>query len=163
MAAPAFLTRRRGLAVCRTAVTCSVTVVIAAVLSKSALRRARNPARGRSRRPSAICSSGSSSASRVPAGAAAFASWKSAASMASSSRSTRERSDMGSLHSRAEFLQRAELELLDGAFGLLQPARDFANAPFLHEPLDDHPALILRQLVHEPEEPPRRCGPRPDS
>src|SRR5579864_268917 len=63
------------------------------------------------------------------------------------------RSGMAALHSRAQRLQRAELQLLDGAFGPAEPRRDVAHAPLMREAFDDDGALRRGQLVDVPEEP----------
>src|ERR1700720_2953618 len=70
----------------------------------------------------------------------------------SSSRSTSGRSAIGTLHLRAETLQGAELQLLHGAFGPVQPAGNVPDAPLLDEALDDDTALIGWQLVDEAKE-----------
>src|SRR5919198_6493009 len=103
-----------------------MTVVMCAVLSairaRSAFSRLRNEGRGRSRSASAICSI------------------------------VITRSGIAASHPRAQRFERAELELLDGALGFLQALRDFANAPFVHEPVEDDRALIRRKRVDEPEQ-----------
>src|ERR1700687_3750161 len=72
--------------------------------------------------------------------------------IASSSRSTNGRSAIGTLHPRAETLQGAELQLLHGAFGLVQPAGNVSDAPLLDKAFDDDTALIGRQLVDKAKE-----------
>src|SRR6266496_1168996 len=132
MAAAAFLTRSRGLAVwvMRRPVSVVwrpasaglvVSVIIVAILSKSALSCARNLGRGRSRSACSICG-------RVYLGIA-------------------------TPHPLPQRLQRAQLELLDRALGLLQALRDVANAPLVDEPLHDHHPLISGELIHEAEQP----------
>src|SRR5580765_8774976 len=56
---------------------------------------------------------------------------------------------MGTLHPEAEALQRAELQLFDGPFGLVQASRNLADTPLLDKALDDHAMLISRELVDE--------------
>src|SRR5262245_9727469 len=71
---------------------------------------------------------------------------------ARSSRSIPVYSGMGSLHARSERLQRALLQLLDGALALPQARRDLADAALLDIALDDHGALVRGQLLDEPED-----------
>src|SRR6185436_8509335 len=70
---------------------------------------------------------------------------------ARSSQSMRVYSGTGRLHSRSQRLKRPQLQLLDGPLGLLQLRRHFADAALLDVALDDHGALIGRQLVDEAE------------
>src|SRR5213080_1264999 len=98
-----------------------MTVVMCPVLSamrrSSAFSRFRNEGRGRSRSASAICSI-------VITG-----------------------SDIAASHPRAQSLERARLELLDGALRLVHTLRDVADAPLVDEPVKDHRALIGRQRI----------------
>jgi hypothetical protein len=59
---------------------------------------------------------------------------------------------MGTPEARAEILNSAELELLDGSFGTTELSGDFAGAALLDETVDDDAALIRRKAVDELEE-----------
>ena len=72
--------------------------------------------------------------------------------MALSSCCAGERLDMATLHPGAQRLERAELELLDGAFRFLEPAGDFADGALLDEALADDLALSSGKVVDEPEQ-----------
>src|SRR4051812_14335102 len=146
MAAAAFLTRSRADAVCRTPARASAVVVVAVIeasFCKSALSRVLNEGRGKSTSARTMSASGARSRSTDASARPRLA------STSTSSRSTRARSDIGTLDPRAQALQRAELELLHSALGAVQAARDLANASLLHEPLDDDAALVGRQPVDE--------------
>src|ERR671930_2643119 len=84
--------------------------------------RLRNDGRGRSRSASAICSI-------VISGSGIAAS-----------------------HPRAQRLERAKLELLDGALRLVHALRDLADAPLVDEPVDDHRTLIRGEGIEWPEQ-----------
>src|ERR1700676_5640605 len=71
------------------------------------------------------------------------------ASTARSSCTAGERLSMATLHLRAKGLECAELKLLDGAFGFLQAACDFADGALLDEALANDALLNPGQLVHE--------------
>src|SRR5262249_3660429 len=116
-----------------------------ALLSRSAARRALNAARGRSHRSRAIPSSSAVSGS---AGRAAPGSARTASS-ACASRSIWARSVMGVPHAGAQALQRAELQLLDGAFRAAERPRDLGDAPLLDEALHDDAPLVQRQSAHQ--------------
>src|SRR6476660_7527033 len=64
-------------------------------------------------------------------------------------RSTRARSAMAT-HASAQVLQRAELKLLDGAFGPIERRSHFSNALLVDEAHADHLLLQIRQLLHMP-------------
>src|SRR5438034_911340 len=108
----------------------SVVTVIFVPPCKSSRSRALKEGRGRARNACAIETYGSSSRST---GASAP---PSIVSIRSFRRSTSSRSGIGILHPRAEALQGAELQLFHGAFGLVQPAGNLADAPLLDEALD---------------------------
>src|SRR5713226_4095893 len=141
MAAPAFLMRRRGVAVCRVAAIASDVLAIDVFLSKSDLRRALKFSRGRSRRSRAMSRSGVNfgSSGVEPA---------SMACRASSNRSWMERLGIAALHLRSQALQRPELELLHRSLAAPQLAGDFANASLLHKPLVDYLSLVAGKLPH---------------
>src|SRR5438128_1557611 len=56
-------------------------------------------------------------------------------------------------HSRPQLLQRAQLQLLDGALAPAEACGDVADAALVDEALDDHVALIARQRIDEAEQP----------
>lgn len=72
--------------------------------------------------------------------------------MARSSSRAGERLGMATLHLRAQSLERAELKLLDGAFGFFQAASDFPDSALLDEALADDLALNGGKVIDEPEE-----------
>src|SRR5262249_60391440 len=71
---------------------------------------------------------------------------------ARSSRSIPVSSGMGRLHARSQRLQRAQLQLLDGALALVQTRCNVADAALLDVTLDDHGPLIGGALLHGPGE-----------
>src|SRR5262245_34837630 len=64
-----------------------------------------------------------------------------------------EYSGIGASHPRPQLVQRAELQLLDGALALAEACRDVADAALVDEALDDDVALVARELVDQPEQP----------
>jgi hypothetical protein len=60
---------------------------------------------------------------------------------------------MGTLHLSAKSLERAELQLFDGALCLVQPLGDFADAALLDEPLMNDALLDGREAADKAEEP----------
>src|ERR1043165_9987244 len=54
---------------------------------------------------------------------------------------------MGPSHAGAHFVQRAQLQLLDGAFALADPRGGLADAALVDEALDNHAPLVVRQAV----------------
>src|SRR5262245_22566987 len=64
-----------------------------------------------------------------------------------------EYSGIGASHPRPQLVQRAELQLLDGALALAEACRDVADAALVDEALDDDVALVPRELVDQSEQP----------
>src|SRR5262245_6914894 len=64
-----------------------------------------------------------------------------------------EYSGIGTSHPRPQLVQRAELQLLDGALALAEACRDVADAALVDEALDDDVALVPRELVDQSEQP----------
>ena len=56
---------------------------------------------------------------------------------------------MGTPHLRPQVLQGAKLKLLYSAFGSSELLRDVTYALLPDETLEDHPALVVRKLVHQ--------------
>src|SRR5262249_32122987 len=63
-----------------------------------------------------------------------------------------EYSGIGASHPLAQTIDRAQLQLLDGAFAFADSLGRFADAALVDEALDDDVALIVRQLVDEAEQ-----------
>src|SRR5271165_5554350 len=117
-------------------------------LSISDFRLALKLSRGSSRRSRAMASSASTSVSSPAGGAEPVRS----ASSAWSNWSNWFRSGMTALHTRAQILDRAELELLDGSFTAAELQRHFANAALVDETPVDHAPLVVREIVHQTKE-----------
>src|SRR5262245_52774474 len=64
-----------------------------------------------------------------------------------------EYSGIGTSHPRPQLVQRAELQLLDGALALAEACRDVADAALVDEALDDDVALVARELIDQSEQP----------
>src|SRR5579859_621718 len=116
------------------------------LLCKSAFKAALNSGRGKSRRErtrvSILATLGLGRSDRRCCGRASMA------LMTRSSCSAGERLGMATLHLRAESLQRAELQLLDGSLGLLQACGDFADGALVDEALVDDAPLCGGKFVH---------------
>jgi len=59
---------------------------------------------------------------------------------------------MATLHLRAKSLQRAELQLFDGSFGLFKAIGDFADGALVDETLVNDAALCGGKFVDQPKE-----------
>src|SRR5258708_1803301 len=144
-----------GLALVRTDTTGSATVLIAFLPSNnSALSRILNSFRGRSRRPEATRTSGSTLGSTfegLPSSRVSKAStarFSCSIFLASLLRGFRERLGIGTLHARPQAAQCAELQLLHRAFGFADLPRHFLDTFLFHEPQHHHPPLFDGQSIH---------------
>ena len=59
---------------------------------------------------------------------------------------------MAALPLRAQALESAQLQLLDGSFALAKPLGNFPDATLIHEALVNYAALRLRELGHKAEQ-----------
>src|ERR1051325_8855805 len=121
----------------------SRTSIVVAVIRPPNLRL--NSGSGRSRRSAAIATNASSSRGIDTSAAPSRMAW-----MAWSSASCR--SAMRPPHLRAQRLDGAELQLLDGPLAAAELARHVGDGALLGEALDEHGALRRRQRVDEAEE-----------
>ena len=118
--------------------------------ARSAFRRVRKSARGKSRNSPAIRKIAASRGSDVGSDASGFAI---IASTAWSSCSISFPLAIRITQPHPQILQAAELKLLNAALGSPERSRDFANRFILREPHDDHPRLIARQPLDKFEQP----------
>src|SRR6202522_779444 len=158
-----------GVAVVRTAVTGSATLVIFFLSfllpsnsdSSCVLSCALKSARGRSRNAAAMRTSGSIPVSTLPALPSARDSIASTALLSWSIlrgspfppfSGCRERLGIGTLHARSKCCEGAELQLLDRAFALANFLRDFLDAFFFQEPQHHDAPLFCGRGIGEPEQ-----------
>src|SRR5580658_5033629 len=140
--------------------------------SNSDLSRTLNSSRGKSRKPAATRTSGSTLASTfagLPSARAnntSTARFRCSIFFASLFRGLlfrgslfrgsfggfRERLGIGTLHARPQARQRAELQLLHRAFGLANLPRHFLNAFLFHKPQHHHALLLSGQRVDQPKQ-----------
>src|SRR5580658_4499480 len=140
--------------------------------SNSDLSRTLNSSRGKSRKPAATRTSGSTLASTfagLPSARAnntSTARFRCSIFFASLFRGLlfrgslfrgsfggpRERLGIGTLHARPQTRQRAELQLLHRAFRLADLPRHFLNAFLFHEPQHNHTLLLGGQCIDQPKQ-----------